>query len=136
MHEDGRQELIQIVMVVLHRNGQVLLQHRDDREDVAWPGWWGIFGGHMEPGETPAAAARREMQEELDLELPPDLPLIYRGSDGTRERHVFLAELPVEPAELELREGQGMRLHRREDLDEDRVAPHHRAILRAIWRWS
>lgn len=126
---------IQIAMVILHHRGRVLLQHRDDRPDVAWPGHWGIFGGHVEDGEPPLQAARREMLEELGLELGPELDLVYRGCDGMRERHVFLAELPRPPEELVLKEGQGMALYSLNELAHPGLAPHHRAILRAVWRW-
>lgn len=43
----------------------LLLHHLDDRS-------WGLPGGAMEPDETPATAAARELHEETGLQLTPD----------------------------------------------------------------
>ena len=47
----------------------------DDQEDVllvkpTYKDGWDIPGGYVEPGETPVEACRREVKEELGLELP------------------------------------------------------------------
>lgn len=57
--------------VVVGRRGTVLHRHRK-------LGRWMQPGGHVDPGETPAAAALRESQEETGLTLahPPGGPLL------------------------------------------------------------
>jgi uncharacterized protein len=47
-------------------SGAVLLSQR--RADQAMPLQWELPGGKVEPGEDPAAALRRELREELDLD--------------------------------------------------------------------
>jgi 8-oxo-dGTP diphosphatase len=120
---------LRVAGVILFQGGKVLLQHRDDKPEIRWPGAWAIFGGHVEDGETPEAAARREVQEELGLRLEGPLPLAYHGTADGRERFFFAAELTVPLTELALTEGQGMALLSREELSIHPLVPIHRAIL-------
>jgi 8-oxo-dGTP pyrophosphatase MutT (NUDIX family) len=46
-----------------------LMQLRDSRPDIWYPGHWGLFGGGVEPGEDPIEALKRELYEELELEF-------------------------------------------------------------------
>lgn len=48
-------------------DGRYLMQLRDDRPGIYYPGHWGLFGGAVEPGETPLDALRRELMEEIAL---------------------------------------------------------------------
>jgi 8-oxo-dGTP pyrophosphatase MutT (NUDIX family) len=61
-------------VVVLDRQGRVLLLRARDPADPTKPPWWEIPGGGMEAGETSAEAARRELLEEtgiVDVEIGP-----------------------------------------------------------------
>jgi 8-oxo-dGTP pyrophosphatase MutT (NUDIX family) len=54
--------LIRLALAVLHdAHGRVLVQLREP--DKPCGGMWGLVGGHIEPGETPEEAARREVRE-------------------------------------------------------------------------
>lgn len=53
------------VAVLVSEDGRYLFQQRDDIPDITLPGHWGLFGGGIEPGETPEQALRRELVEEL-----------------------------------------------------------------------
>jgi 8-oxo-dGTP pyrophosphatase MutT (NUDIX family) len=116
--------------VILHQEGRVLLQHRDDNPSIRWPGAWAIFGGHVEEGETPEEGARREIQEELGLRLEGPLTLVYHAEHPDRERFFYAAPLPVPPNELTLMEGQGMALFSPAELDASPVVTLHREILK------
>lgn len=125
--------LIRVAGVILHWEGRVLLQHRDDNPEIVWPGHWAVFGGHIEPGEEPEEAALRELAEELELRLEGPLELFSHRNDGVRERFVFASPLPVPLDTLVQHEGQAMALLSLSDLDAYPVVPAHREILKAFF---
>jgi len=56
------------VGAAIFRGGRLLLLRRAESR-VAFPGLWDIPGGHVEPGESLAAALRREVREETGFDL-------------------------------------------------------------------
>lgn len=61
--EEARSMQINVVGAVIVRNGAVLAARRGP--SMSLPGKWEFPGGKIEGGETPQAALRREMEEEL-----------------------------------------------------------------------
>lgn len=59
----------QVVGAVLVANDKVLLCRRSTGR-ASYPGVWDIPGGHIEEGEGPEEALRRELKEELGINLP------------------------------------------------------------------
>ena len=60
--------ILVVAVALVGRDGRVLMQRR--RLGAAHGGLWEFPGGKVEPGETPEAAAAREIAEELGVELP------------------------------------------------------------------
>ena len=48
--------------------GKLLLMKRAD-ECVTFPGFWGLVGGFIDPGETPEEACIREAKEEIGVRI-------------------------------------------------------------------
>jgi len=61
----GRPRLI-VVAAVIERDGQVLVCQR--KRTDSHPLKWEFPGGKLEPGESPAAALQRELEEELAVQ--------------------------------------------------------------------
>lgn len=57
--------MIQVVAAILERDGCVLIGQR--RPEQSYPLQWEFPGGKVEPGETPAQALTRELEEELAI---------------------------------------------------------------------
>ncbi len=74
---------------LLLSGGRVLLVHRaPGRAD--YPDTWDLPGGHIEPGEGPAAAMRREVREELGIEVTAHTELDFPPTFFPRaQTHVF-----------------------------------------------
>ncbi|MEL6939366.1 MAG: NUDIX domain-containing protein [Cyanobacteria bacterium J06598_1] len=78
----GEETLTEVTLAILYREGRFLMQLRDDFPHIIYPGIWGFFGGHIEPGESADVGVRRELQEELGY-VPPQLSLFYQQADET-----------------------------------------------------
>ena len=102
-------EPVHVAVAMLHRQGQWLLQLRDDIDGIISPGCWGLFGGHLESGESPEAGLRRELDEEIGL-LTDQLTPWFTDCAPSRVLHVFVAPLPVPIKALTLKEGQDLTL--------------------------
>ena len=99
------------IVILTDPHGRVLLQLRDDFPGVANGGLWSFFGGGLEPGETAAAAAVREIGEEVGITLHADQlrPFAtYVSQAGLRPLvHVFRCLGTVSSHEIRLAEGAG-----------------------------
>jgi len=62
------------VGVLLRPDGTVLLGNRP--ADKPWPGWWELPGGKLEQGETVLQALKRELKEEIDIEMTRATPWV------------------------------------------------------------
>jgi 8-oxo-dGTP diphosphatase len=94
-----------VAICILHQDGKLLMQLRDDLPTILYPGVWGLFGGHMEEGETPEVAMVREVAEEIDYALPPGFSKFGVYADEKVYRNVFQAPLTIPVNELNLLEG-------------------------------
>jgi SPP1 gp7 family putative phage head morphogenesis protein len=67
-----------------------MIQRTLDPEDPA-AGKWEFPGGHIDPGENPEGAARREWEEETGQKFPKDAMLLstWTTTDGIYVGHVF-----------------------------------------------
>jgi 8-oxo-dGTP pyrophosphatase MutT (NUDIX family) len=109
-----------------------LLQLRDDIPQIWYPGHWGLFGGSVDAGEDEIEALRRELREELELEMPEARLFVRFEYDltpiGLGRYFRAYYEVPVSLAafdHLVLREGAEMRaLAGDEALALPRISPY------------
>ncbi|BAT55048.1 mutator protein MutT [Nostoc sp. NIES-3756] len=108
-------EQVHVAIAILYQNNQYLMQLRDNIPTIAYPAHWALFGGHIEPGETPEIAVQREILEEIGYILP-QVAKFGCYPDQTVVRHVFHAPLLVEFDQLVLNEGWDMGLLTPDDI--------------------
>lgn len=56
------------LLIAYNDKGEILLQHKD-KDAPSYPNTWCLFGGHVEPGESPLEAIEREIFEELEWQI-------------------------------------------------------------------
>ena len=113
-------------VVVVNKNGEVLMQHRDNNPEIFWPDYWGYPAGSVENNEDFELAAKRELIEETGY-IPDMLyPLMeedYLRTDGeTVRRHVFWT-LYDNKQEIKCNEGQEMKFLKLEELKGKKINP-------------
>lgn len=85
---------IEAVVAVIERDGRYLIQERAEKGLLA--GLWEFPGGKIEPGESPRAALRREVREEVGVEVRVlrRLPTVIHAYTRFRVRlHAYVCAL-------------------------------------------
>ncbi|MEU0351436.1 NUDIX domain-containing protein [Streptomyces sp. NPDC006237] len=108
------------VAIIANRRGELLLHLRDNLPGkIAWPDHWSVLGGGGDPGEEPAAAIIRELDEEAGL-VVDDLTELFeiRDEHGSGQLITFFAaSWDGDETQLPLAEGVKLQFFAPEHLD-------------------
>jgi 8-oxo-dGTP pyrophosphatase MutT (NUDIX family) len=123
--------------LLVTEDDRYLLQLRDAHPGMTHPGYWGFFGGNIEPGELPEVALRRELIEELRFEprqvdYLTEVGIVYPGPPRRLHSVIFFIVRIAEDdlGRMTLGEGRGMKLFSPEELESTaRVDPLGLAVL-------
>jgi len=126
-------------VILIASNGTILLQYRD--KDSKWnQDSWSEFGGQIEEGETPEEAVKRELKEELGIELA-DLKFFKKyelqRKKGIYEQFVFTATLNPSLKDLkkQQKEGKDLALFTYEETRDLKMADYTREILEDFFKF-
>jgi 8-oxo-dGTP diphosphatase len=127
----GRTPTLRVVAAVLFdADGRVLIAQRPAGKHMA--GLWEFPGGKIAPGERPEQALRRELDEELGVQLDRCrwlLDLSHDYPDRRVELAVWVVEAHGVPRSLE---GQALKWVRPGDLRGERLLPADEPIVDAL----
>jgi 8-oxo-dGTP pyrophosphatase MutT (NUDIX family) len=127
-----------VVLLVDHQQ-RIALQLRENRPGLPAANQWGIFGGLMEPDEQPHTAALREIHEELNVRLNPDLLTLHQRHyipDQNLTTWVYVYPVTDELDNAVLREGQAWDFIGPDDPRAKEIGLHHHEIVHNFWRKS
>lgn len=117
--------------VILRADGKFLLAQRPPGKPYA--GYWEFPGGKVENGESPEAAVKRELHEELAIDIERVFPWITRDYDyahaAVRLRFFRVVGWRGEPRG---REGQRFSWQSTRELDVSPLLPANGPVLRAL----
>ncbi|MBM2834148.1 MAG: ADP-ribose pyrophosphatase [Candidatus Brocadiaceae bacterium] len=108
----------EVVVILPYVNRKVLMQLRDVKEGINFPGCWGFFGGSIDEGETPEDASWRELFEEIGYKPS----VMYKmGFDVVRDLgnlsiHAYCCPLTIPIEKIDLQEGMDLGLFSLEEI--------------------
>jgi 8-oxo-dGTP pyrophosphatase MutT (NUDIX family) len=107
------------VASVIVVDGCYLMQLRDSKRGIFFPGHWGCFGGGVDANESDQDAMLRELDEELGLRPAPesvrffsrfDFDLAFAGLASIRRVFYEIDATAADISRVKLGEGSAMRL--------------------------
>ena len=104
--------------LLVDTNGKLIAQQRDDKPGITNPGMVSLFGGTSHEGESPIETLRRELEEELELEVNSNNLLLQtiKHENGTNVACSIYIVTGVDAEKLKLHEGAGFAVGTPEDL--------------------
>lgn len=127
-----------VATILLVRRGgnetKVLLQKKDDHP--VHGNKWSMFGGHVEKGESPQDAIRREVREELGIRIMGFMilgkPMTFMF--GNTQFHVFTLPFEAPLSGISLGEGGGFALFCEAELADLHLIEEDREIIKYFFR--
>lgn len=106
VHQKGYWHRVSHIWVV-NSKGQILCQRRSLLKDSSPGKWESFFGGHLGPGVDYLDGARRELREELGLDLPADkftFLTLYRREAGKEYQAVYFIKWDGDMSSIQVEE--------------------------------
>lgn len=130
--------MVELAVIYLELpDGRLVLQRRTQDAPTA-PGLLGFFGGHVEAGEDPLTAVKREVAEETSLN-PEDLGIepfgnqvLQKDGDYPKERHTFYFKGYIKNTDFEVYEGDRAEVFTLEEALQNDLTAGVRKKLEAI----
>lgn len=111
-------------IILVSSGGNVLLQLRRDDESY-YPGYWTLPGGKVGKDESIEDALKREVKEELDLNLHDYTlfkKIVEKRENDIIKRYIYWSNINKKIEDLKLGEGSALRFFCREEIPPLKIA--------------
>jgi 8-oxo-dGTP diphosphatase len=115
-------------IIIINSQQKVLLVLRDNKSSIPFPNTWALLGGFIEENESPEATIRRELVEEMELELG-EIKFFKSYFWQECDEHIFWTRLDLDISQITLHEGQKLAYFSREEINQLEFASHYDRIL-------
>ena len=109
------------VIILFNTDRQILLVLRDNKDSIPFPNTWNLLGGFMEKGESPEECIRREIREEIEIELG-NINFFQKYTVYNREHYIFWKQIDLYLTQIKLNEGQRLAYFSKDELDKHQLA--------------
>jgi ADP-ribose pyrophosphatase YjhB (NUDIX family) len=115
--------ILSVGAIIYDSEGKLLLQKRDLKKSIYFPGLWGVFGGACEKNEIPSETIVREISEELQISI--DAPKLFitaeinsldLGSDPRKRQFYEIHFCEEMKQNITLQEGEGYKFFNPKEL--------------------
>lgn len=109
-------KMINCVGIIIENNeGKILLQLRDDKTKE-FPNCWVLLCGALEGDETPEQAIKREIKEEIDIELKK-FEYFKNFNHKNFNQLFFYKKMNLDLGKIYFKEGKEIRFFSKEDIN-------------------
>ena len=115
------QKLQGCVIILVNNAHQILLVLRDDKDSIPFPNTWNLLGGFIEDNESPEECIRREILEEIEIDLG-SINFFHKYNIYDREHYVFWKQIDLDLNKIKLNEGQCLAYFSKDELDRKQLA--------------
>jgi len=116
------------VIILLNSDHKILLVLRDNKDSIPFPNTWNLLGGFIEKGESPEECIRREIREEIEIELG-NINFFQKYTVYDREHYIFWKQIDLDLTQIKLNEGQRLAYFRKDELEKHQFAFQCNEIL-------
>ena len=118
--------------IVVVKN-KYLLQLRDNKKNIYFPGFWGVFGGLLNKGEKFTEAIVREIKEETNLNVEVSRMVIFNnftifGSRKVRRRIYYECKI-LRKKKIILKEGKKYKFFSHSQIKKLNIVPLDSAAI-------
>jgi 8-oxo-dGTP diphosphatase len=117
-----------VYIILVNEDKELLLQLRDDKQEIPYPNYWGLIGGEIEQGELPLDAIKREISEEINCEVE-DIRFIETFKEGELEATIYAGKIYESVEGIKLTEGQKVQYFPLIRIKEINIIPFIREII-------
>ena len=121
------------VLIAIDRHDRILLVLRDDKPSIPFPNTWNLLGGFLEPGESADACIRREIREEIEIELG-NLCLFREYDWDDCYEYIFWQRMDLNLDRVKLHEGQNLQYFSRWEINRMVLAFECNQIINDFFR--
>ncbi len=123
--------------IIIYKN-KFLLQKRDKKNDIYFPGLWGVFGGLLKNRESPKMAVEREIMEEINVKLKfkkfLENDILSKNFNPRRRRYFFYSNIKHrEIKKIVLNEGESFDFFNLKQLEKLSIVPWDYAAIKYFY---